>query len=119
MKPDNNLTMRLLLPDSKYAKPDSQISFHERLKERLEAIPGVETAAIADFLPTGGSSTLPYELTGAPPPDERRRPTLSALVISPDLFPGCGRSLNFGPGFHRCGRRLRPARDQRQSALCL
>jgi hypothetical protein len=75
VKPENILTMRLLLPDSKYAQPESQISFHERLKQRLEAIPGVETAAIADFLPTGGSLTPPFELAGAPPVDERRRPT--------------------------------------------
>ena len=99
VKPDNILTMRLLLPDSKYAKPDSQISFHERLKERLEAVPGVETAAIADFLPTGGSLTLPYELAGAPPPDERRRPTLSALVISPDYFRAVDAPLISGRAF--------------------
>jgi predicted permease len=86
VKSDHVLTMRLLLPDSKYNGPDSQISFHQSLKERLEAIPGVEHAAIANFLPTGGSLTLPFELAGAPPVDERRRPTLGELIISPNYF---------------------------------
>ena len=86
VKSDHVLTMRLLLPDSKYNGPDSQVSFHQRLKERLEAIPGVEHAAIANFLPTGGSLTLPFELAGAPPVDERRRPTLGELIVSPNYF---------------------------------
>jgi hypothetical protein len=99
VKPENILTMRLLLPDSKYAKSENQISFHERLKQRLEAIPGVETAAIADFLPTGGSLTLPFEVAGSPPVDERRRPTLSALVISPDYFRAVDAPLISGRAF--------------------
>lgn len=42
--------------------------------------------AIANFLPTGGSLTIPYEFAGAPPVDEQQRPTLSVLVVSPDYF---------------------------------
>jgi putative ABC transport system permease protein len=86
VKASNILTMRLALPEAKYPRPDTQISFHERLRTRLEAIPGVRTVAIADFLPTGGSLSLPYELSGTEPVDVQRRPMLSALVISPNYF---------------------------------
>jgi putative ABC transport system permease protein len=82
----NVLTMRLRLPEAKYLKDQDEISFHERLKTRLEALPGVDSVAIASNLPTGGSMNFPYELEGVPPVDEKRRQTLSALVISPDYF---------------------------------
>jgi putative ABC transport system permease protein len=83
---NNVLTMRLALPASKYPKPTDQIAFHERLKPRLQALAGVASVDIANFLPTGGSSSFEYELEGVPPVGSQRRPTLSALVIGPDYF---------------------------------
>jgi len=41
---------------------------------------------VGTTMPTGGSMTLPYEFEGAPPVDVQHRPTLSAIVISPDFF---------------------------------
>jgi predicted permease len=86
----NVLTMRLALPASKYPKPADQIAFHERLKPRLQALPGVASVDIANFLPTGGSSSFQYEFEGVPTVDPHRRPTLSALVIGPDYFRAVG-----------------------------
>jgi putative ABC transport system permease protein len=83
---NNVLTMRLALPTSKYPKPTDQIAFHERLKPRLLALPGVASVEITNFLPTGGSASFQYELEGVPPVDTQRRPTLSALVLGPDYF---------------------------------
>lgn len=82
----NVMTFRLNLPDAKYAGPGDKISFHERLKSRLESLPGVESVAIATTMPTGGSMNFPYEFEGANPEDAQRRPTLQAVVISPDFF---------------------------------
>ena len=79
------LTMRLILPQAKYSHPNDQIFLHERLKTSLESIPGVERVAIANFLPTGGSTPIPYEFEGAPM-DASRRATLSAVVITSDYF---------------------------------
>ena len=88
----NLLTMRLALPDSRYPKPTDQIAFHDRLKPRLESIPGVDLVAIADFLPTGGSLSFPYELEGVAPPDTVHRPSASTVVISTNYF----HALNVG-----------------------
>jgi putative ABC transport system permease protein len=99
VKPDHILTMRLPLPDTQYGKPDSQIAFHDQLKARLAAIPGVEAVGIANFLPTGGSLTLAYEFAGAPLVDERRRPVLNALVVSPDYFRAVDAPILAGRGF--------------------
>jgi predicted permease len=45
--PRNLLTMRIDLPVTKYAKPEQQIEFYDRLLAKVEALPGVEAAASA------------------------------------------------------------------------
>ena len=82
----NVLVMRLFLPEAKYPRPEDQITFHQRLKARLDSLPGVEVSSIAITMPTGGSMDFPYELEHSQPVDEKRRPNLSALVINPDYF---------------------------------
>jgi putative ABC transport system permease protein len=83
---DHGLVMRLFLPEAKYAKPEDQIAFHDRLHARLAALPGVESVAVANNMPTGGWSSFPYEFEGAAPVDEKKRPNLPVIVISPDYF---------------------------------
>jgi predicted permease len=82
----NVLFMRMSLPDARYSQPQDRISFFQRLKLRLDAVPGVDSATIASYPPTGGSLKFPYELEHKEPIDEEHRPTLSALVISSDYF---------------------------------
>jgi putative ABC transport system permease protein len=86
VNPKNVLVMRLMLPDTKYPKPDDKIAFHDRLKARLDALPGVVGSTIALTMPTGGSMNFPYELEHAQPVDEKMRPSISVEVISSDYF---------------------------------
>ena len=83
---DKVLTMRLQLPESKYPKNQDMIAFHERLNRQLSSLGGVEAVSITSTLPTGGWSALPFELEGAEPVDQKRRPTLNAVIISPEYF---------------------------------
>ena len=41
------LTMKIVLPDSKYKTSQQQASFYERVLEQFQAIPGVKAAAVA------------------------------------------------------------------------
>jgi putative ABC transport system permease protein len=82
----NTLTMLVNLPDDRYPRADTQMSFHQRLEARVGAIPGVESTAIASALPTGGTRQVPYEIADVPTVDTRSRPTLSALTIGPAYF---------------------------------
>jgi putative ABC transport system permease protein len=86
VNPKNVLVMRLMLPEAKYPKPDDKIAFHDRLKAKLDALPGVVGSTIAITMPTGGSMSFPYELEHAQPVDEKLRPSISLLVIGPDYF---------------------------------
>ena len=78
----------------------ARISFFDGLKTRLSAIPGVQSIVMAGSLPTWGSARLPYELAGAQPVDERGRPRIPVLVISPNYFRTLGAAVLTGRDFH-------------------
>lgn len=94
------LTMFLTLPAATYPGAESQISFYDRLRPRLEAIPGVESIAFTSALPTGPAPPLPYELVGTPPLDEPHRPTVSTVTISPGYFRTLGATVMAGREFN-------------------
>ena len=79
------LTMRVNLPEAKYSRRDDQLAFHRLLKTRLEALPGVESVALASNLPISGWMTYSYELEGAPS-EPGRAPRIGAIVVSPNYF---------------------------------
>jgi putative ABC transport system permease protein len=103
VKTDNVLTMLLKPPDAKYSTLEAQTAFFDRLTTRLEAIPGIESIALADSLPSYSTRRLPYELAGAPPAgyeqNEERRPKLSAVVVSPSYFRTLGAVMRSGREF--------------------
>jgi putative ABC transport system permease protein len=49
--PKNVLTFQIALPDARYPEDRQVVSFYQRLVERLEALPGVESVAAAWGLP--------------------------------------------------------------------
>ena len=104
-KASNIVIAQLGLPNSKYRGADERISFYDCLASRLEAIPGVESVAITSALPARGSIRVPFELDGAPPgvyrqENERLRPKLSKLVVSPAYFRTLGGVVLSGRDFN-------------------
>jgi putative ABC transport system permease protein len=79
------LTMRVNLPEAKYAKPESQVAFHETLRNRLKALPGVEIPAIASNLPLGNWIPFSFELQGRAH-DPAQPLEAGGLVVSNDYF---------------------------------
>jgi putative ABC transport system permease protein len=89
--PTRVATMRLILPDGRYARSADVISFHARLDESLQRVPGVVQAALVTTLPANGwmrnsTPTFPYEVEGHPPADPRELPKVSASAITPGYF---------------------------------
>ncbi|MDP9170430.1 MAG: ABC transporter permease, partial [Acidobacteriota bacterium] len=99
VRTQNILTVSVGLPAARYPRPEMWVSFFERLKTRLRATPGVESVTMADRIPTDRVKNYPYELSGAAPVDEQRRPTLSALLIGPDYFRTLGAAVLSGREF--------------------
>jgi len=94
------LTAGLNLPVARYSHADARVSFYDLLQTRVEAIPGVESMAIASYIPTWNVQRFPFELAGAPPVDERRRPKISVLIISPAYFRTLGAAVLSGREFN-------------------
>jgi predicted permease len=84
----------------RYPDATARFSFYDRLKTRLEAVPGVESVALASSIPLYGASRLSYELEGASPADEQSRPTLSAVTVGPGYFRTVGAAMLSGRDFN-------------------
>jgi predicted permease len=85
MNTANVLTMRINLPEARYPREEDLVRFHEALATRLDALPGVEAAAVVSNLPLGGRMSFPYEVEGAAPGGERL-PELDAIVAAASYF---------------------------------
>ena len=98
----NVLAAELELPQAKYPDARAQNSFVDRLKMRLETVPGVESMSMASGLPTGRAMQLPYELPDASAAvvgKGARRPTVSAVTVGSDYFRTLGATVLSGREF--------------------
>ena len=64
VEPSNVLTMRISLPETKYANPDDVSGFYKRLKTAL-AIAGVGEVSVTSHLPMAGWREFRGEIEGA------------------------------------------------------
>jgi putative ABC transport system permease protein len=85
--PDNMLTMNLVLPVAKYKEEPARVAFYNDLVQRVKAQPGVESAALVNFLPLGGSnSSDSYLVEGEPEPAAGQEHGGRYRVATPDYF---------------------------------
>ena len=96
---DNVLTVR---PDAEVLDqrdPARQLVFYNQVLERVRALPGVEAASFADFIPSGGgrrSTTIAVE-NYTPRPEEKMN--VMNGVIASDYFKTMGTTLLAGREF--------------------
>ena len=97
---DNVLTMSLVLPRLKYKEDPQRAAFYSDLVQRVKSYPGVESAAVVNFLPLGGSnSSDSYLVEGEPEPQPGQENEGRYRVASPDYFRTMGISVIQGRGF--------------------
>jgi putative ABC transport system permease protein len=85
---------------SKYPDAESQRRFYEPLVERLNTLPGVESAAITNAVPLvgGNPNETPFDIEGRTP-DPARRPRGDVRVASPRYFETLGIPVVSGRAF--------------------
>ena len=99
VRPDNVLVGSTELPNDRYPRPEQMSSFYDRLTARLQSMPGMESVAFAETIPTFNARRVPYQLDASNPPDERRRPKLGVVAVSPDYFRTLGATVLAGRDF--------------------
>jgi len=87
-EPEGILAFRLDLLEADYDDGTELRTFHNALIERLEALPGVESAAAASSIPLRGHSGYFFEAEGAQPPEPgRSNPVTLVRFVTLD-YPG-------------------------------
>ncbi|MGH9703276.1 MAG: ABC transporter permease [Candidatus Acidiferrales bacterium] len=81
--PSNLLTMNVPLPSAKYPKDEDRLTFYNRMIDRVEALPGVQSAGIVSVLPMGPTfdgRALQVEDRPKPPGQEL---SVATFVVTP------------------------------------
>jgi predicted permease len=100
-RPQNVLSFRIELPDTKYPKPEHRIPLYENVLAKLRAAPGVESAGGATLPPlTGHSGTffIKEGQAGSMKADENNPVTLR-IAAMPGYFAAMGIRLDAGRDF--------------------
>jgi len=90
------LTLRVSLPTSTYADAAAMRAFMSRLMRRLEATPGVASAAASMALPPTITTMAPYLTGDQPPVGIGQRPVAQWSAITPGYFATMGIPLLAG-----------------------
>jgi putative ABC transport system permease protein len=85
--PDRVLTAKIAPSAKKYPEPRSRSAFYATVLERLESLPGVESAGMVMSLPlTGSSMNRGFRVEGRPAPKADENVTMDFQIVSPSYF---------------------------------
>lgn len=86
-QPEHVLSVRLALPNNKYASAEQQVQFYESLLDRVRSMPGIQSAGLVDYLPFGGNRTSDgFVVEGYEPESADMAPNAQNRVVSTDYF---------------------------------
>jgi putative ABC transport system permease protein len=97
---DDVLTLQVDLPEADYEEGERAVSFYAEMLERVRALPGVDAAAVAEFLPLAsrmGRTSLQIEGSLAEKMGEA--PVAKIQQVSPGYFEVLGRRFRGGRTF--------------------
>jgi predicted permease len=105
--PRNLLSMRLSLPATRYATPESVMAFYQQVQERLKRVSGVEAAGISYSLPMSSVALAwePITIEGHVPQTADEMIISNVRIVSPDYFPAMGIRLVDGRLFNEHDRK--------------
>jgi putative ABC transport system permease protein len=98
---DRVLTMQLALRGQRYADPRQVDAFYPRLLERIQALPGVRTAAVSNSLPPDNTEESDdFTIEGRPAVPNQIPPIAYLVRVSQDYFRTFGIPLRRGRFFN-------------------
>jgi putative ABC transport system permease protein len=85
------LTMRVFLPETRYAEPAQINGFFDAVQPRLQALPGVTAAAMISNLPMGGdNSSGSFQIENRPVQEGQPSPHGDSHYVTPGYFEAMG-----------------------------
>src|SRR6516225_3317201 len=95
---DNLLTMKMVLPVSKYSEYRRRVTFADEVLERARNIPGVVSAGITTNIPLERETAYDaiFEVEGRPPVNPNDVPITSHRVVTPGYLETMGATLTKG-----------------------
>ena len=98
-EPARLVSTKISMPEASCADPGCRLRFYQRLRERLAALSGVESASIAVDLPLFGfPGPRGYVVEGLPPPQPGQEPIALTNSVSPEYFDTIGSPIVAGRG---------------------
>jgi putative ABC transport system permease protein len=89
--PDRALTAQIVLPQSSYREAARVGAFQRQLLQRVQALPGVESASVSMSLPPNLLIMRnPFAVEGPAPSPGQSLPLAEQLLVSPDYFRALG-----------------------------
>ncbi|HEY4740811.1 MAG TPA: ABC transporter permease [Candidatus Acidoferrales bacterium] len=97
---DHVLTFFLPIQADRFSNPEQISAFYRRLLDRIEAVPGISSAAASTGLPILGSfGSVPFTIAGQPAGDAAARPGTGFSAVTPEYFRTFGIQITEGRGF--------------------
>jgi putative ABC transport system permease protein len=89
---ENVLTMRVMIPVSKYREGQQRVSFYKQAEERIASLPGVTSVGAINWLPLGGQrSATSFSFEDRPSTAQAgEKPVTDVRVITPSYFQAMG-----------------------------
>jgi predicted permease len=100
IKTDYLMTMRLVLPNTKYPKPEMRQEFLDRLAPRLASVPGAESVALATNIPPQGGGRRLLEIEGGKQKPGTDWPEVTTVTAGPNYFATLGAPIRVGRDFN-------------------
>jgi len=99
-RPENVLTMRLSLPPATYPDVARLHAFHDRLLERIAAVPGVQAVGLNNLLPVQATHTnMDFTVEGLPNDRPGRQPFAEHRTVNAGFFEALGIRMVSGRSF--------------------
>jgi putative ABC transport system permease protein len=99
-KTERLLTLEYRLPRTKYKEPEAQWNFHRQVVERLQEVPGVQTASLVRGLPfSGNGGSVAIILPDREVPQKGSEPQVMFNTAMPNYFETVGIPLLKGRVF--------------------
>src|SRR5215469_1391706 len=94
-RPDNLLTMKMVLPESKYSQYHTRVAFADEVLQRVRALPGVISAGTTTNVPLEREIAYDavFNVEGRPPANPNAVPITSNRIVSPNYLETLGVTL--------------------------